>query len=146
MKITLSTLLFCLLVAANAAAQPGPLRGDGDWGPPSPQDRVERLSEDLDLNEEQTAKLLDIFTASDAEREALRKKHEELIRQDVCSFHEKMNGQIKSVLTAEQSTKFDDLMARKKAHREGHHRHHHGKDRWSAMGCADEDVPPKAAQ
>ncbi len=136
MKIILSSLLFCLLIAANAAAQAGPYGGGGHWEPPTAEDRVEHLSQDLDLNEEQAAKLLDVFTASDAERDALRKEHEELMRQDMCAFHDKMTGQIKSVLTAEQSAKFDELMARREAHREGHHGRH-GKDRWSPGDCEE---------
>jgi len=125
-----------LIVTASAIAQPDPPRDKGDWGPPSPEERVERMTEELGLDEQQQAKLLDIFKAADEERDALRKKHEEEIRKDVCAHFASVNGQVKSVLTETQAAQFDERLARKKAHVEGHHRRY-GKGGWPPMECGD---------
>jgi Spy/CpxP family protein refolding chaperone len=132
-KLTLP-LFFCLLLAANAHAEPGHHHGRGDWQPPSAADRVARMSEELKLDEKQQAELLQIFEATDAQRDALRAKHEEQIRQDMCSLHKSVDAQIKNVLTADQSASFDEMMARRAAHHE-EHRGPHGKDHRPFMDC-----------
>lgn len=127
MKKAIYLLLLAAFFAANAAAQPGPPPDRGDWGPPTPEERADRLSDDLGLDADQQAKILEIFKAADEERDTLRAKHQELIRQDMCTHFKNVNEQIKSVLTDKQSSEFDDLVARKKAHFDSYrHRHHKG--------------------
>ena len=94
------------------------------------------MSQDLNLDENQKAKLLEIFSATDVERDALRKKHEEQIRQDICSLKQSTTQQIKHVLTAQQATEFDKMMASREAHREGHKRRH-GKEGRPPMDCEE---------
>ena len=134
-KVTWS-LLLCLLIAANALAQPGSPRGGRDWEPPGPEQRAERLAEELSLDEKQTASLLEIFTAADAEREAMRQRHEAQIHEDMCTHMNSVTGQIKSLLTVQQSAEFDNLMARKEARWE-ERRKGHGKKRMPSMDCGD---------
>jgi Spy/CpxP family protein refolding chaperone len=118
-KITLST-ISCLALAASTLALAGPNHNRHEWEPPSAEQRVERMTEELGLDENQAASLLEIFTATDLERDALREQHEKLIRQDVCALKATTTDQIQAVLTPEQAAKFDELMARKAAHHEEH--------------------------
>lgn len=137
---TLTWSLMLLLIAASAMAEPGPPLGGRDWEPPSPEHRAQRLSEELSLDEKQAASLLEIFTAADAEREAMREKHEKAIREDMCSHKDKISGQIKSLLTEQQSAEFDRLMASKEARREEHRSHREmkgGKGRMPFVDCED---------
>jgi len=136
MKKGIYVLLLGLLFSASAAAQPGPPRDADGWGPPSPEERVERMSEDLGLDEDQQARLLEIFSAADKEREAMRVQHEEQIRQDACALFNSIAEQIRDVLTDQQSAEFDEMMKRKKARLEGHHRRH-GRGHIGSMGCGD---------
>lgn len=139
MKRVTLFLLLSLFLTVNASAQAGPHHGRGDWQPPSAADRVKTMTEELKLDEGQSAKLLEIFTATDAQRDALRKRHEEQVRQDMCAMHKNVTGQIKSILTEQQSTEFDELMARKLANRE-EHAGRHGKDHRPPMDCDDQDA------
>lgn len=141
MKKVIWSLMFCLFMAANAAAQPGPGSGpDRRWEPPSPEQRADRLAEELSLDDKQTASLVEIFTAADAERDAMRQQHEKQMREEFCSHKDKVTGQIKSVLNEEQSAEFDKLMARREArwedrgeHRKGRQGGHHK----PFMNCED---------
>ena len=149
MKTVIWSFLFCLLLATNASAQPGPRDGDRGWGPPSPEDRVELLKEALNLDDKQSAKLLEILSSADAQKSALRKKHMEQIHQDMCALKKSTTGQVKSVLTPEQSAEFDKLMllkAHMQEQRKRHHFHHQrGKDgqakggqpNWPPMDCEE---------
>jgi len=137
MKKIIWTLVFCLLVAANAAAQPaGPPRGEREWNPPTAEERAERMAERLSLDEKQKASLVEIFTAADVERDALRDKHEQQIREDMCAHMQNVNGQIKGVLTEEQAAEFDKMMSDRKA-KSGDHRGRHGKNHRPPMDCDD---------
>ena len=132
--------LMLLLIAASAMAEPGPTRGGRDWEPPSPEQRAQRLAEELSLDEKQAAGLLEIFTAADAEREAMRQQHEKAIRADMCSHKDRISGQIKSLLTEQQSAEFDKLTASKEARREEHRSHREmrgGKGRMPFVDCED---------
>jgi len=132
MKKIVWFLLVCTLVAANAMAEPGPPRDRG-WGPPSPEMRADRLAEELTLDDEQKAKVLEIFTAADAERDALREQHEKQMREEACAHMNKVHSQIRAVLTDEQSDEFDEMMARRES-RWKEHREHHGKRHGPPMG------------
>jgi len=149
MKTVIWSFLFCLLLATSASAQPGPRDGDRDWGPPSPEDRVELLKEALNLDDKQSARMLEILTTSDAQKSALRKKYQEQVHQEVCALKKNTTGQIKSVLTSEQSAEFDKLMllkAHMQEQRKRHHSHHRrgkggkpkdGERHWPPMDCEE---------
>jgi Spy/CpxP family protein refolding chaperone len=63
------------------------------------------MSIELELTEEQSAQLLEIFTAADAERETLSEQH----RLDMCSLRDVTNAQIEDILTAEQSVRLAEM-------------------------------------
>lgn len=107
-----------LIVCGSAFAESGSPRSGKGWGPPTPEKHVARLTEELGLNEAQAAELLEIFTAADAEREALRAQHEELIRKDMCALHDTLSAQVTTVLTPAQQAQLDEMHAAKKARME----------------------------
>lgn len=111
-----------LLVCASASADPGPPPGGRGWGPPDPQQHVARLTEELGLNEDQSAELLEIFTAADAEREALRAQHEA----DMCALHNGVEDQVRGVLTSAQQAELDELRAEFQARHEERMANHDG--------------------
>ena len=92
------------------------------------------MSEELDLDDAQKASLVEILTAADAERDALREEHGKQIRKDMCAPQQSTNGQIKDVLTPHQSADFDELMAEMQARRENHSRPR-GEDRRPHLDC-----------
>jgi len=132
-----------LIVCASTFADSESRRSDKGWGPPTPEKHVARLTEELGLDESQAAELLKIFTAADAEREALRAQHEELIRKDMCALHDSVSEQVTTVLTPAQQVQLDEMHAAKKqrleakksehegegeeGHRRGRHGGRHGK-------------------
>ncbi len=111
-------LLVGLAISTGAMAQAGPWHGPGGWEPPTLEERAEHLGEKLNLDEAQKAQVLDVLTAADAEREAMRAKHEHQIRADICALATSVTEQLKAVLTKEQSAELDDLMASRAAKRE----------------------------
>ena len=113
--------VFCLAAVSSTLAQAGGGHKRGDWEPPSVEDRVARLAEELELNESQTASLLSIMTAADEEREAMRERHEALIRADICALKASTSAEIEGILTSEQAAEFEEIEANMEA------RH----DRWA---------------
>jgi len=103
-----------LLMSIGVTAQAHPGRDHDGWKPPTVEERAQRLSEGLDLNEAQAAEVLDVLTAADAERETMRAQ----IRADICALAASVSEQVKAVLTEEQSAEFDKMMAQRVAHRE----------------------------
>lgn len=123
----LSGLVFSAGAFAGPGYGPGPGQGPGHWEPPTIEERVGRLTEELGLNEEQAAQVTEIFTAADEEREALRAKHEQLISDDICALKDSVDAQLGDVLTAEQASELDALMEERAKHREEH-------DEWRGRG------------
>lgn len=132
-KITLSS-IFCLAIAASTLALAEPGRNHHERERPSAEQRVERMTEELGLDENQAASLLEIFTATDLERETLREEHEKLIRQDICALIATSTAQVRAVLTPAQAAEFDEFMAHKAEHREERGKWH-GKHRGPPPDC-----------
>jgi hypothetical protein len=103
-KITLCILLG-LLVSNAVLAQSGSRQGKSDWQRPDISKRVAHMSVELELTEEQTAKLLEVMAMSEAERETLSEQH--LL--DMCSLRDRSSAQIEDILTDEQSIRFAEL-------------------------------------
>lgn len=99
-----------LLIAGSAHAGPGDSHR-GRWEPDLDR-RVERMSEELDLTEGQSAQLLEVFEASAAEREALREKMEEQFKPEMCAIHLATVEQVREILTDEQETELEGRLER----------------------------------
>lgn len=100
--------LALLLSASLAQAEPG---DHGRRGPDMDQ-RIERLTEELGLSEEQSDQLLAVMQASAAEREALREKYEAQIKPELCTLHLATMEQVREILTAEQATELESKLER----------------------------------
>ena len=74
--------------------------------------RVERMTKELDLTDEQGKQLLAVFEAADAEREALRKQIEEQFKPAMCAQHLATAEQVREILTDEQEAEFEERLER----------------------------------
>ncbi|HET6565537.1 MAG TPA: Spy/CpxP family protein refolding chaperone [Xanthomonadales bacterium] len=106
----LSIPLALLLVTGSALAGPGD--GPRSRHGPDFDKRVERMAEELDLTDEQSAQLVEVFEASAIEREALREKMEEQFRPERCALHLTTVEQIREILTDEQEAEMEDRLER----------------------------------
>jgi len=123
-KLTVS-FLACLLCIASFSAQAG--RGERGHEGPTPAQKVEKMTEELNLDAQQAESLLNIFIASDLEREAMRAEHEKLIRQDMCALFISTNDRVEAVLTTDQYAQLEEMMQRRAEHRAEH-------DNWRGKG------------
>jgi Spy/CpxP family protein refolding chaperone len=106
------------LAATRTVALAGENAGKGD----RIQHRVERMKERLTLTDDQARQLQQIFEEAHQQWQGDQGKAD---RETMRARHEKMQEQIKSILTPEQQEKFE---AMKKEHR-GRGRWNHDKDK-----------------
>lgn len=118
-----ATMLAAQVCAAEA--QDGPPGGfgrhhgggpHGPWGPPTVEERVRRLTHELDLTPAQAAKVREVFVKTDAERKGLldaaRAARDEL-REKLEVVRTKTENQIGEVLTPEQQKKLEEERSRR---------------------------------
>jgi len=112
--------------------------GDRQRDRPSLEQRIEKLSERLDLTQEQSAQMLEIMQSAETERKALRDLHEEAARQDFCLLRNNLLSEAGEVLTADQSAEFAEILDRLARHRSD--RRGHGRRGGPELDCGDEAV------
>jgi hypothetical protein len=118
-RIMILAAVFSSLLGAKAYAH-----GDGEGGPGKMADwKTERLKDKLNLSEDQTKQVHDIyakyFTPDAATQEQWKKMKDEHIQK-----MEKANAEVTSVLNEEQKKKFEELKA---DHKDGKFGGRHGK-------------------
>jgi Spy/CpxP family protein refolding chaperone len=94
-----------LLVAASAVArQDGGPHGDrsGHRGPPDAEMRVAKMTQMLELTDEQSAQLLVVMQDLDVEREALHDRMLEQMKPELCDLQLRTESEINGILTPEQ--------------------------------------------
>jgi len=74
-------------------------------------DRIKRMAEELNLNEDQKAKLQEVFQAQRESRQDLRDATPEERREAMKTAREEMNAKLKEILTSEQYAKWQKLRA-----------------------------------
>lgn len=111
-----------LLLSATVLAQPGPGKGQSGWERPDTSRRVAHMSIELELNDEQSAQLLEVLTAAESERELLSEQH----RLDMCSLRDVTNARIEEILTPEQSVRLEEMKAQMET-RHGEKQGRHGR-------------------
>lgn len=119
-------ILICLGFSTAVAAG-GPRHGGPGWGPHDVEEHAARMSDELALDEEQSARLLEILQQAEEDREALRARVEEEFKPEMCALHERLTAEIRALLDADQAVRFDEHLARRaefaeKARDRGHHR------------------------
>jgi Spy/CpxP family protein refolding chaperone len=80
------------------------------------QQRVEKMKAQLNLSDDQTRQVQQIFQEAHQQWQADQGKAD---KETMRARHEKMNEQIKSILTPEQRQKFEQMQ--KEHHGHGHH-------------------------
>lgn len=126
-------MLFCQvgMLTASAAAQdnggnqtqsapPEHWRGHGQ---PDPAKRTEMLTKQLDLTSEQQPKVVDVLKSEQSQMEKLRSDSalsQEDRRGKMMDIHKSTNDQIRTLLTADQQKKWDEMQSRREQW-QGHH-------------------------
>ena len=111
----LLAVVFILFFSCVGSAQP----------PKNTEKQVEHLKQQLDLTEDQTARIQDILVRSHEEFSKLRKENEdqrEAMRGVMQDLREDTDRQIKSVLNEDQQAAFEKM--REDRHRDRPHRGH----------------------
>ena len=111
---SLSVLLFALFFAAAAQAQSGTTpttRGKDAEKEMKAQKKSDSLGDELKLSPEQRAQ----FKKADDDYRVKSKAAKTAKKEDVNLFRDERKRAHKSVLNAEQSAKYDEIMARKEA-------------------------------
>lgn len=114
--------LSALLFAAGAMAEPP--RGDGpggEWhhGPRGAEQQLSRLDQVLDLSDEQSAELLTVLQAAEAERLALHERVMTEFRPEMCALVQQADADILAVLTPEQAESYRQMQEERRQRQEG---------------------------
>ena len=103
-----------LLVAGSAMArQEGGRHGypDGHRGPPDAETRVARMTQALDLTDEQSARLLVVMQDLDSERRVLHDQVMEQMKPELCDLQSRPDSEIADILTPEHHVLAEELKA-----------------------------------
>ncbi len=105
MTILISALL-CLLASGSALAQKQ--RGEHDWrgGPPSIEQKLARISEALDLSNEQSVQMLVVLQEQEESRAALHEQSMQMLGPEICAQRLETQEAILAILTPEQTALF----------------------------------------
>ncbi len=110
-KLLLVLLAVTLLPATNLQAQPDRA---GQHGPPDAETRVAHLTRALDLTDQQSAELLEVFQAVDEEREALRQQARLQMKPQICELQLATEAEVSRILDEKQAAKLEDIKAGQK--------------------------------
>lgn len=111
-------IILCVLgiaSAGTAAAQSG--NDDRHWrqGPPSVEDVLARMSETLNLSDQQVVDLLVVLQEHAAQRAALHEQSMALIGPEVCAQKAAAEEDILAILTPEQTDLFLEIKENRRA-------------------------------
>jgi len=105
------TLAATLLPVNQLQAQPDQSR---HRGPPSAEMRLAHLSRALELSDEQSVRLLEVFHAVDEERQALHEQAMQEMKPQICELQQATRAEIGEILDDEQLAKLDEMKANRK--------------------------------
>jgi Spy/CpxP family protein refolding chaperone len=111
-----------LLVALSATArQDGETRGgrSGHRGPPDAEMRVAKMTQKLNLNDEQSAQLLAVMQANEAEKKALKDQVMEQLEPEFCDLKFRTEAEIAGILTDQQLVQLEEDKAKAEERRGG---------------------------
>ena len=121
--------LSALLFAASAMAEPPRGNGPGgEWhhGPPGAEQQLSRLDQALDLSDAQSAELLAVLQAADAERQALHGRVMADFRPEICALTQDTDADILAVLTPEQAENYRQMQEERRQRQGGGRGHRFG--------------------
>ena len=117
----LSLILGALLVSGALVAAPpggGPGKRDGTrHGPPGAEQQLAHLDSALDLSDEQSAQVLELLQAAEAERRVLQEEIMEQFRPQLCALRNDTDAGILALLTQEQARNYEQLKENRREHR-----------------------------
>ncbi|NRP94966.1 periplasmic repressor CpxP [Marinobacterium sp. xm-g-59] len=122
MKKTIIASMTAVTMTFGALA--GIAHADGKGGPKSAEDRVEKLTQRLDLTVDQQSQLLAMFTKRDADREQMQatltpEQRENMKANARDGMRDQMHKDIKSLLTEDQIAQFENMHSGKDGHGKG---------------------------
>jgi len=125
-----------LLTAGSAFA--GPPDHDGSWrmGPPDAEQRLARMSQELNLDREQSRQMLELLQAADAEHEAIRARFFEEAGAEICAIRQNTDAEIMALLTPEQAAQFQ-LLKEDRLERRSQLQHHNRSN--ARLDCPGDD-------
>jgi len=113
------TLTLSLLAGSAWAGDNEARHSSHDRHGPNMEKHMQRLSEDLELSDEQSDQLQAVMEAAALERDAVREQMEEQFKPELCAIHLTTMEQVREILSAEQAAELESRM-----------------DRWAAGGHA----------
>lgn len=117
----LALVLGAVLVSGAVLAAPpgnGPGQRDGArHGPPGAEQQLAHLDSALDLSDEQSAQVLELLQAAEAERRALQEEIMEQFRPQLCALRNDTDAGILALLTQEQAGNYEALKENRRQHR-----------------------------
>jgi hypothetical protein len=109
-------LAVALLPVSQLQAQPDERRHRGQ---PGAEMRVAHLTRALNLSDQQSADLLEVFQAVDEERKALRQQAAQQIKPQICELQQATKDEISRILDEEQLAKLEEIKSGREQKREG---------------------------
>ena len=114
-------------------------RGRGFHGPPDPEHVLERMTEHLELSDQQVEQVRPILESAQERRRALRDLPRDERREAARALHEEVQGELAQVLTDDQQQKLEEHFERR--HRRFERRHHRGPRGRRGAGPGGPDAP-----
>jgi hypothetical protein len=131
-KFFITPILLVTGLLAFGTATAGPPDPDPIWrgGPPSAEQQLARLSQELGLDEGQSREMLRLLQKAQSEHDALRTRMFEQFQPELCALRQDTQADILEILTPEQEALFLRLQEQKQSQAgKGHRR------RLSAPDC-----------
>lgn len=104
-----------LLMTGGAIAQNQ--KGERDWhkGPPSVEEKLARISEALDLSDEQSLEMLAVLQQQENHRQAMHDRTMELMGEEICAQRAQSETSILAILDDDQAELFLKMKEERKA-------------------------------
>jgi hypothetical protein len=114
-KFAVVLALLGIMTAGTAVAQNG--EGGRDWrqGPPSVEDLLARMTDALDLSDQQSVDLLVVLQKHAAQRAALHEESMAMIGPEICTQKAAAEEDILAILSPEQTEQFLEMKEARKA-------------------------------
>ena len=111
LKPIVSMLAVASLLAAGSVVAQQQFNGGRDWhhGPPSVEEKLARISDALDLTDQQSTEMLAILQEQEANREALHQRTMDLMGAEICAQKAQTEEAILAILDPDQAELFLQL-------------------------------------
>jgi len=117
-----------LFTAQSAIAEPHRDDRGRHKGPPSVEEMLARISESLDLSDEQSAEMLVILQQQEQDRKALHEQTMAIMGAEICAQNAEAEEAIISILDPQQTELFLQMKEQRQARADGRNHHWKGKD------------------